>query len=56
VLVTEHLSAPAAASDDLAAQLQGGAPAFFKVCNRLGLQMLLLFLRPPVPPADAASE
>lgn len=30
-LISDHLAAPGSVTDDLAAQLQGGAPAFFKV-------------------------
>lgn len=31
VLITDHLAAPGSVADDLSSQLQGGAPAFFKV-------------------------
>ncbi len=35
VLISDHLAAPGSVTDDLAAQLQGGAPAFFKVPHHL---------------------
>lgn len=34
VLITSHLSSPTAITDELSAQLEGGAPAFFKVRSR----------------------
>lgn len=36
VLITTLLSSPSAITDELSAQLEGGAPAFFKVPSQLG--------------------